>query len=136
MARPIVKEDVQKIQKLVADVLGLDGPLDIERMGGLTNHTYKVRVETGKLYAIRIPGDGTEELIVRKDEKISTQLACDLGIDAKTLYFGDDGSKVAEYICNAVTMSAQTLKQPEQIKQVAQVFQKLHGCGVNTGVAF
>ena len=29
MARPIVKEDVQKIQKLVADVLGLDGPLDI-----------------------------------------------------------------------------------------------------------
>ena len=61
MARPIVKEDVQKIQKLVADVLGLDGPIDIERMGGLTNHTYKVRVETGKLYAIRIPGDGTEE---------------------------------------------------------------------------
>ena len=81
MARPILKEDVQKIQKLVAAVLGLDGPLDIERMGGLTIHTYKVRVETGKLYAIRIPGDGTEELIVRKDEKISTQLACDLGID-------------------------------------------------------
>lgn len=42
---------------------------EIERLGGLTNHTYHVKMKDGRQYAVRIPGDGTEELIVRSDEK-------------------------------------------------------------------
>lgn len=136
MAREIIKEDIPKIKELLLKVLGNDEYINLSRMGGLTNHTYKVTLNNGKEYVVRIPGEGTEEIIVRSDEKKSTALACDLGIDAKLLYFGDDGSKVTEFIKNAVTMSANTLKEPMRIKQVAEIFKKLHSCGVDTKVPF
>ena len=136
MAREIIKEDIPKIKELLLKVLETDEYADLSRMGGLTNHTYKVILKNEKEYVVRIPGEGTEEIIVRSDEKKSTTLACDLGIDANLLYFGDDGSKVTEFIKNAVTMSADTLKEPMRIKQVAEIFKKLHSCGVDTKVPF
>jgi len=117
-------------------VFGVTEYIDISRMGGLTNHTYKVTLANGEVYAVRIPGLGTEEMIVRGDEKISTKLACDIGIDADLLYFGEDGSKITKYINNAVTMSSETLKQPMRIQQMADIFKRLHTCGVDTGVPF
>ena len=136
MARQIIEQDIPKVQALVQKVLGVDGYKSMARMGGLTNHTYHVTLDNGSEYVVRIPGDGTEELIVRSDEKISTTLACDLGIDAEMLYFGDDGSKVTRYIPNAITMSAATLHEKEHIDQMAAIFRKLHTCGVDTGVPF
>lgn len=136
MAREIIKEDIPKIKALMEKALGLSEYKDLARMGGLTNHTYRVSLEDGREYALRLPGEGTEEMIVRGDEKKSTVLACDLGIDAELLYFGDDGSKVTAYISNAETMSANTIKDPIRIKQVAEIFLKLHSCGADTGVPF
>lgn len=136
MAKEIVEVDVQKIKELVAHVLKTEAIARVERMGGLTNHTYRVRLESGEEYVVRIPGEGTEELIVRQDEKISTELACNLGIDARCLYFGEDGSKVTEYITDAKTMSADTIKNMDRIRQIAEIFLKLHNCGIDTGVPF
>lgn len=136
MAREIIAQDVAKVQALIEKVLNVPGYKTMERMGGLTNHTYHVTLEDGREYVVRIPGDGTEEMIVRSDEKASTTLACDLGIDAAMLYFGDDGSKVTEYIPNAVTMSSATLHEKEHIDQMADIFKKLHTCGKDTGVPF
>lgn len=136
MAKEILKEDVPKIKALTQKVLGTDCFADLSRMGGLTNHTYKVTLNDGQSFVVRIPGDGTEELIVRDDEKKSTLLACSLGIDAEMLYFGDDGSKVTRYIDNAVTMSADSIKDPLCISQMAEIFKTLHNCGKNTGVPF
>lgn len=135
MAKEIVKADLEKVEKLCKKVVGKNY-CTIERMGGLTNHTYHVTLEDGKEYVVRIPGEGTEELIVRSDEKKSTRLACDLDIDAQCLYFGEDGSKVTEYILDAVTMSADSLKQKCHIRQIAEIFKKLHDSGADTGVAF
>ncbi|MBQ1503187.1 MAG: choline kinase, partial [Clostridia bacterium] len=70
--REIVKEDVPKIEKLLSDVLGSAEYSAIERLGGLTNHTYHVSMKDGAEYVVRIPGEGTEEMIVRGDEKKST----------------------------------------------------------------
>lgn len=134
--REIIEKDLSEIKRLLNDVLGVDCYKNVERMGGLTNHTYHVTLEDGREYVVRIPGEGTEELIVRSDEKVSTALACDLGIDAKMLYFGDDGSKVTEYIPNAITMNSELLHQPAHIKQVAEVYKVIHSCGVDTGVPF
>ena len=136
MAREIFQADVPKVQALLAQVLGTETYADLTRMGGLTNHTYKVTMADGGEYVVRIPGEGTEEMIVRADEMVSTKLACDLGLDAEMLYFGKDGSKVTRYIKNAVTMSAETLKDPVRIRQMADVFRRLHACGVDTGVPF
>ncbi len=136
MAREIIKEDIPKIKALLEKALGVSDYESLARMGGLTNHTYRVSLADGSEYALRLPGEGTEEMIVRGDEKKSTVLACDLGIDAELLYFGDDGSKVTAYIKNAETMSADTIKDPLRIKQVAEIYKKLHSCGVDTGVPF
>lgn len=134
--REIIKEDLKKISVLLKTVLHVDSYQSIERLGGLTNHTYHVTLANGGEYVVRIPGDGTEELIVREDEKVSTALACRLGIDAKLLYFGQDGSKVTEYIKGAVTMSKEALAQPKRIQSMAAIFRKIHDCGENTGVPF
>lgn len=136
MAREIVEKDIGAIKELLKTVLGTDEYIDLSRMGGLTNHTYKVTLADGDEYVVRIPGEGTEEMIVRSDEMVSTKLACDLGVDAEMLYFGKDGSKVTRYIKNAVTMSSDTLKDPEHINQMAEIFRKMHSCGVDTKVPF
>ncbi len=136
MAKEIVKEDIPKVKELVKQVLGQDSYSDICRMGGLTNHTYKVTLLNGEEYVVRIPGEGTEEMIVRKDEKISTELACRYGVDAQLLYFGDDGSKVTRYISDAVTMCAESMHDHRHIKQVADIFKIMHSCDENTGVPF
>lgn len=136
MAKEIVSEDLAKVQETLQLAIGKSDYIKIERMGGLTNHTYKVEFPDGNLYVVRIPGEGTEELIARKDEKISTELACELEIDARLLYFAADGSKVTEYISDAVTMSAETMREKKQLCQAAAIFKKLHRCDVDTGVPF
>ena len=136
MAREIVKEDIAKVKELLKNVVGSDSYSELSRMGGLTNHTYKVTMENGDEYVVRIPGEGTEEMIVRGDEMISTKLACDLGVDAEMLYFGENGAKVTRYISNAETMSAETICDPVRIKQVAEIFKKMHSCGVDTKIPF
>lgn len=135
MARKIVEEDLPRVTRLCKKVIGEDY-LKIARLGGLTNRTYYVAMPNEKEYIVRIPGEGTEELIERENEEISTKLACSLGIDAKLLYFGKDGSKVTEYISKAITMSADSLKEEKHIKHVAEIFLKLHTCNINTGVPF
>lgn len=132
----IIQKDLPLIADLLKKVLGKDDYTEIARMGGLTNHTYHVIFADGGEYVVRIPGDGTEEMIVRSDEEKSTRLACDLGVDAKMLYFGKDGSKVTEYLKNAETMSADTIKDPVRIAQVADIFNVMHSCGKDTGVPF
>lgn len=136
MGKQICQEDLAQIRDLLKKTLQVESYSALERMGGLTNHTYHVTLEDGREYVVRIPGEGTETLIVRKNEYISTKLACDLEIDAHMLYFGEDGSKVTEYIPNANTMNAQLLRQPTHIDQIAQVFKTIHSCGVDTHVPF
>lgn len=135
MKKTIVEKDVLQIRNLIDQVIGNQEILKIERMGGLTNHTYHVRLESGE-YVVRIPGEGTEELINRRDEKTSTLLAYQLDIDARLIYFGNDGSKVTEYIHGAETMCAETMRDPVHIRQAAAIFKKLHTCGEDTGVPF
>ena len=132
----IIKEDIAKIRKLLKDVVGTDSYKSLERLGGLTNHTYHAVLDDGREYVVRIPGEGTEEMIIRSDEKVSTQLACKLDVDAQMLYFGDDGSKVTEYIKDAVTMTPDSLKDPARIHAMAEIYKTIHRCGVNTGVPF
>lgn len=135
MLREVVENDVEIIRDTFDKILNLGIVEKIERLGGLTNHTYRVLVSERE-YIIRIPGEGTEEIINRNHECISTNLACQLGIDSKLIYFNEKGMKVCEYIPDAKTMSATLLKQRDKICAVAEVFRKLHSCGENTEVPF
>lgn len=102
----------------------------------MTNRTFLIEREDGR-YVVRLPGEGTEQMINRKDEKVSTELGCRLGIDARLYYFGaDTGVKVSEYIEDSVTMHPDTMRQTENICRAAEILHRLHHSGTDTGVPF
>ncbi|MBQ8619642.1 MAG: phosphotransferase family protein [Clostridia bacterium] len=134
MKKCVIEEDIQQIEYLISKIA--DDIKQIERMGGMTNHTYKVLTNKNKTYVVRIPGKGTEAMICREDERVSTILACNLGIDSSLLYFGEDGSKITEYIEEAVTLDNERMKSTDTICDIAAVLRTLHTCGEDTGIVF
>ncbi len=134
--RPVLKEDQATIKKLTGKYFTDQEIREIRRLGGLTNHTYCVALTSGR-YVFRLPGEGTEKMIDRQDEKVSTELACRLKIDAPLIMFDEKtGIKIAEYIEDSETMSPETLRSPENIKKAAELLKKLHSCGEDTEVSF
>lgn len=136
MAKSIVEADLIRVKELLEAVLGRSDYTNVQRMGGLTNRTYCVEFADGSRIMVRIPGEGTEELLNRSDERVSTELACRLDIDAKLYYFGSDGAKVSEFVPNAITMSAETMRDDKRIQQAARILKKLHSSGEDTGIPF
>ena len=136
LVRKIEEEDIPKLHELMGLVFEDTEWSGIERLGGMTNHSYKITRNDGKEYLVRIPGDGTEEMINRLDERKSTELACSLGIDSELLYFGDDGRKVMRFIHNPQPIDESVMQKDENILQAANIFRKLHTCGIDTGVRF
>ena len=136
LVRQIEQADIPQIEELVAMTRPGTVIADIKRLGGMTNHSYKVTLGSGEELLVRVPGDGTEEMINRLDERKSTQLACDLHIDSKLYYFGDDGKKVMEFIHDPQEMNEAVMRRPENLKQAAELFHRLHYSGVDTGVRF
>jgi len=136
LIRQIEEKDIPLVKEILYKVFSDDNYNDILRLGGMTNHSYKVTRNDGEEYVVRIPGEGTEELINRFDERKSTQLACRLGIDSELLYFGDDGAKVMRFICDPQPISEGIMQKKENLVQAAAIFRKLHTCGVDTGVRF
>lgn len=104
--------------------------------GGLTNKNFKFFCKE-KAYVYRYPGEGTEKLINRKNEKISVALAKKLGIDVRTVCFEEStGVKITEYITDAQTMTPKTLREKQNMTEAAEILWVLHHCGKNTGVSF
>lgn len=136
LVREIEEADIPQLHDLMKIVFDDPEWTAIERLGGMTNHSYKLTRADGQEYLARIPGDGTEEMINRDDERKSTELACELDIDAELLYFGADGRKVMRFITDPQPMTEEVMRRPDIIKQAAAIFHKLHTCGKDTGVRF
>lgn len=136
LVREIVEGDIPKVKDLLQRVFADSEYQQITRLGGMTNHSYKVMRDDGQEYLVRIPGDGTEEMINRRDERKSTELACKLGIDSELLYFGDNGTKVMRFIHDPQPMNEEVMRRKENLLQAAEIFRRLHTCGVDTGVRF
>lgn len=136
LIREIEEADLPQVRALLKRVFNDDTYRDIARLGGMTNHSYKIVRHDGKEYLVRIPGEGTEEMINRADERKSTELACRLGIDAELLYFGDDGTKVMRFIHDPQPMNEAVMRKEQNVRQAAGIFRRLHTCGEDTGVRF
>ena len=136
LVRKIEEADIPKLKDLMALVFPDSEWKDMERLGGMTNHSYKITRMDGQEYLVRIPGEGTEEMINRLDERRSTELACRLDIDSPLLYFGDDGRKVMRFIHDPQPMNEEVMRRKENLLQAAEIFHRLHTCGEDTGVRF
>lgn len=136
LVRSVIGDDIPRIKELLTLANRDESYIEIKRLGGMTNHSYKVTLKTGEELLVRIPGEGTDKMINRLDERKSTELACKLGIDSELLYFGNDGTKVMSFIRELYPMSEEIMRKKENILQAARIFYKLHTSGVDTGVRF
>ena len=68
LIREIEEEDIPKLKELMTLVFQDAAWTGLKRLGGMTNHSYQVTRPDGREYLLRIPGEGTEEMISRSDE--------------------------------------------------------------------
>ncbi|MFK9090250.1 phosphotransferase [Bacillus salipaludis] len=99
---------------------------DIQPFGGMTNKNFKVVIK-GKEFVLRIPGNGTESMINRKEEKFNAALASNLGIDTELVYFNEEtGVKIAELIQDAETLTPKMTKRQDIMELTTAIFRTLH----------
>lgn len=99
---------------------------DIKRVGGLTNINFSVTVDDEK-FILRLPGDGTEELVNRQAEKNNLNFATELGINPELVYFNEKTNmKITRKIPNPSTLTAEQTKNPQKMNQIIDIFHKLH----------
>lgn len=89
----------------------------------MTNHSYTF-VYGEKKYILRIPGEGTDKFINRKNEAINYQTIAPYGLCDQPVYINpDNGIKITEFISNAKVCN------PDDWSEVAEciaITKKLH----------
>lgn len=104
--------------------------LSVEQIGGMTNRNFKVSFDKGN-YVLRIPGNGTEGMVERKNEEINTQLTYRMGISPEIFYFNEDtGIKLTLFIDGAETLTSATIQRYEHLVQIADILRRLHHSSV------
>lgn len=102
----------------------------IERIGGMSNMNYKVSLD-GKSYVLRIPGIGAEGMVERANEEKNSIISGRMGINPPVCYFNaKTGVKLADFIENAETLNCDSIKQKDNLKQIALMYKKLHNSKV------
>lgn len=98
----------------------------IDQIGGLSNKNFKVTLND-KQYVLRVPGIGSEGMVVREYEEQNSIQGSKMGINAPVLYFNKDtGIKLAEFIPNAETLNPATIQRKSHLRQIASLYQRLH----------
>jgi len=101
----------------------------IEPFGGMTNKNFKVMVK-GEEYVLRLPGNGTEKMINRSEEKVNSMLASMLEIDTELIYFNEEtGVKISRLIPHAETLNPTTAKREDNMRLTTSALKKLHHSG-------
>ena len=119
---------INNIKEMISKLLdiNLDEINSIDPVGGMTNKNFKVNI-SNKDYILRIPGNGTEEMISRFSEKYNSIIANKLEIDTDILYFNEEnGLKISKYINNAETINPSTAKREDNMKLITDILRKLH----------
>lgn len=123
--KSILLENLKEIISTHMDIQ-TDEIQDISPIGGMTNKNYKICIRD-KYYVLRIPGNGTEEMISRSDEIKNAVYANKVGVDAELIYFNEDsGIKISRFIENAETLSPDAAKKQHNMELVSGVLRKLH----------
>jgi thiamine kinase-like enzyme len=93
--------------------------------GGLTNHNYKVTLDDGDAFVIRIAGRDTELLgIDRAVEHQAAEVAAAAGVGAEVVAFVD-GCLVTRFLGGRI-VPAEQMREPETLRRVAAALRAVH----------
>jgi thiamine kinase-like enzyme len=98
----------------------------IQRLGGLTNHVFKVETRSGD-YALRLPRAIANAIIDREAERNSAEAAAKAGVTPEMLFLGDDGVMLTRFVVGARPVVPEQLRRdPALLDRVAATFCRLH----------
>jgi thiamine kinase-like enzyme len=101
-------------------------PVPLE--GGITNRNYRVRF-AGEDLVVRLPGKDTDLLgIDRTAEKAAGELAAAVGVGPEVVALLDDPPCLVTRFVVGEPMSAEELRGPATMIEVAEALRALHGC--------
>lgn len=105
---------------------GIKDKVKICQIGGMSNKNFKVELGSQE-YVLRVPGFGSEGMVVRSNEEHNSILAYRMGITPPIPYFNaDTGIKLTNYVKNAKTFNSAMVKQPEKMVEIAKILWTLH----------
>ena len=98
----------------------------ITQIGGMSNKNFKVTFQ-GNEYVLRVPGNGSEGMVDRNNEEFNAIESCKMGVNPQIRYFNPvTGVKLADYIVNAETLNSATIQRHENMRKIAEIYQKVH----------
>jgi thiamine kinase-like enzyme len=99
------------------------------RLGGLTNRNYEIQSPVGH-FVLRIPGEGTGDIVDRGIEEHNARVAAEAGVNAELLFFeATEGTMLCRYVERSKTMSSEGFKDLGAVERAASAFRRLHTCG-------
>jgi thiamine kinase-like enzyme len=99
----------------------------------MTNRSFVFSI-TGKSYIFRLPGEGTEELINRKQERGVYTAIKGLGISDEVVHFDENtGNKISIFYSDARNTSA---RNREDLEVSMEAMRKVHQSGIKAGHSF
>ncbi len=127
-----------RAMQLVAEVFGIkESEISNIRClkAGMTNQSFLFEV-AGKHYICRVPGQGTEKLINRRQEHAVYAAVAPLRITEKVIYFNEEtGYKISEYYEGARNADFSDPAGPE-VHACMDILQKLHRSGITVDHPF
>lgn len=127
---------IENINKIIMKALNCM-PEDISSVEmlskGMTNHSYRF-LSKGQWYIIRIPGEGTERLINRKQEADVYTAIKDTGLCDSPIYFdGTTGVKISRHLEGVRTCDPFC---DEDVEKCVDLLRKLHDCRLKVSHRF
>jgi len=125
-----------KAMQLVSRVFGVPES-EIRKIrclkAGMTNNSWLFELN-GKSYICRIPGEGTDRLINRRQEADVYEAVKPLDITEELIFLDPEtGYKISRFYEDSRNADP---KDPEELKQCMKLLRKMHGSGVKVGHSF
>ena len=132
-----LERDKQAAQALLQKALGRTDAAEFTRMGGLIERHLSRGFSgwCGICGAHPGRGDGGNDLPPGRRGEHAPRLQAGHR-RGQLSYFGENGAKVTAYIPGAVTMSAPAMREPQHIREAADILRRLHRSGEDTGIPF
>jgi thiamine kinase-like enzyme len=130
---------IPELTEVVARVTALLGPRQgsvVQLEGGITNRNFRVNFG-GTDYVVRLPGKRTEILgIDRTAECIANKAAAGLGMAPGVAAMFEEPSCLVTMFVAGREMTADELREPEVLAQVAQDLRRFHDSGTELPTDF
>jgi thiamine kinase-like enzyme len=130
---------IPELTEVVARVTALLGPREgsvIQLEGGITNRNFRVNFG-GTDYVVRLPGKRTGILgIDRTAECIANKAAAELGMAPGVAAMFEEPSCLVTMFVNGREMTADELRQPEVLAEVARDLRRFHDSGTDLPTDF